>query len=490
MIVLVVLYKGVSPTSAQEEERQIENTIPKHVPLDLKIKKEKEQAWKDLKNEKWASDFELEIKNNGEKPIYTFYLLLYFDVPTDFETELIAPIYYGRPEISDPRAKPTEEDVPIKPGESMIFKIHPNILLSWDKGRREKGWRLPTKVRIKFWSVTFGDGTGLMFNEGVPYPTRKPRAKTSQRQRSAPRARDKHEAVDWRPLRVDRFNDLPAALLPVNHFRESSEWAATDPEVQMSECESPCEPRIAHFWTKCHGCPTQNDPAYDESGACATLSVRSFTWTIPETGVEYLCSTPDNVHLCESEPPPLPPLPGPHTPIVIDVSGNGFNLTNASDGVAFDLDGNGVAENLSWTAAGSDDAWLALDRNGNGSIESGRELFGNFTPQPTTTTPNGFIALAEYDKSANGGNSNGVIDSRDAIFSNLRLLRDTNHNGVSEPSELHRLVELGVESISLDYKLSKKTDQHGNQFRYRAKAGDSKHAKVQRWVWDVFLTTQ
>jgi hypothetical protein len=196
----VLLFKGASgpihaqQSAASQQERQIENTLPKHVPLDIKIRKEKEQAWKDLKNEKWARDFELEIKNTGEKPIYTFYLLVFFDVPTDFETELIAPIYYGRPEISDPRSKPTDDDVPIKPGESMIFKIHPNILLAWDKGYREKGWRLPNKVRIKLGSVTFGDGTGLMFDKGVPYPS----PNTPQRKPLASRTRGKHEAVGWR----------------------------------------------------------------------------------------------------------------------------------------------------------------------------------------------------------------------------------------------------------------------------------------------------
>jgi hypothetical protein len=140
---------------------------------------------------------------------------------------------------------------------------------------------------------------------------------------------------------------------------------------------------------------------------------------------------------------------------------------------------------IAWTAPDSDDAFLALDRNGNGVIDDGAELFGDITAQPASWAPNGFRALAALDN-----NTDGLIDKDDSSFNDLLLWQDTNHNGISEAEELQKLKNSGLRVISLDYKSARRQDQYGNQFRYRAKVKDSRNAQNGRWAWDVFLATR
>jgi hypothetical protein len=190
---------------------------------------------------------------------------------------------------------------------------------------------------------------------------------------------------------------------------------------------------------------------------------------------------------------------GDTSPIIIDTEGEGFHLTSSANGVLFDIRGDGHPVQISWTAPGSHNAFLALDRNGDGHITSGKELFGNFTLQPVSGNPNGFLALAEFDKPENGGNGDGVIDDQDRIFPQLVLWIDENHDGISQPNEIHTLPELGIHSLSVNYFESRRNDEFGNQFRYKARVNpdrsrrDSRDETLSgepgRWAYDVFLTS-
>lgn len=209
------------------------------------------------------------------------------------------------------------------------------------------------------------------------------------------------------------------------------------------------------------------------------------------TPTPQTCSNPCDFQMegCEGYYDPINCGP---SPIIIDVEGGGFNLTDASNGVNFDIIPGGLVERLGWTEPNSDSAFLFLDGNENGVVDNGAELFGNFTPQPASDSPNGFLALAVYDQPGFfGGNGDGLIDSRDEVFFRLRLWQDRNHNGISETEELHTLSELGVESISLDYRESRRRDRYGNTFRYRAKVElrNRRGRLVERWAYDVFFVT-
>lgn len=189
---------------------------------------------------------------------------------------------------------------------------------------------------------------------------------------------------------------------------------------------------------------------------------------------------------------------GGTSPIIIDTEGEGFHLTSADAGVTFDMSGAGHPFQIAWTDAHYHNAFLALP-GADGLIHNGKELFGNFTPQPPSNNPNGFIALAQYDKRENGGNEDGIIDERDEVFSRLRLWIDENHDGICQPGELHRLPELGVYSLALNYNESRRTDQFGNQFRYKARVNpgerrdprdETPSGEPGRWTYDIFFVTK
>jgi hypothetical protein len=180
-----------------------------------------------------------------------------------------------------------------------------------------------------------------------------------------------------------------------------------------------------------------------------------------------------------------------HSPIIIDLEGSGFHLSSIAAGVPFKVFPDVEQRYMvAWPTASSGNAWLVLDRNGDGLIDDFSEMFGNLTPQPNPPAGqerNGFLALAVFDRPENGGNNDGWISEDDDVFTRLRVWQDLNHDGISQPKELSTLREVGIKAISLSYTLSSNTDQFGNVFRYRGIVRDDHGSEVSKVIYDVLV---
>ena len=146
-----------------------------------------------------------------------------------------------------------------------------------------------------------------------------------------------------------------------------------------------------------------------------------------------------------------------------------YRLTTPSGGVRFDVDGDGVAEQTAWIENVYEVAFLAIDLNGNGTIDSGKELVGG---QMFAQTPHAIAALerlAPLQATTEGTvarHNPGFLDDSDAIWSKLLLWHDLNRNGRSEPEELRPIGDV-LKKIGMGYSRWNKTDDRGNLLAWR-----------------------
>jgi hypothetical protein len=190
------------------------------------------------------------------------------------------------------------------------------------------------------------------------------------------------------------------------------------------------------------------------------------------------------------EPPPRPEVPKENCPVLLDLNQDGVHLSGPDPGVHFDIDADGIQDEIAWTAAGGDDAFLCWDRNRNGIIDDGRELFGYATPLTTGGPAKvGYRALAELDQPAYGGNGDGKIDADDLAFRELCAWGDVNRDGISQPAEIHTLGEVGVVALRYNYRTIHLRDAFGNLFRYVSSADMlSSSGAVRSWpTFDVIF---
>ncbi len=235
--------------------------------------------------------------------------------------------------------------------------------------------------------------------------------------------------------------------------------------------------------------PVNEDPDGDNDGYPMSVDCRDDLWDV-YPGAPISCwGSPSGYDDANCANGPDWGELGCTSPLLIDVAGDGFDLTSLASGVQFDLNSDGIREQLSWTSQSADESWLTLDRNANGTVDDGTELFGSFTPQPTSVAQNGFAALAVFDHADAGGNADGWIDAQDVIFSQLRLWRDFNHDGISQLEEFQSLSSAGLVRLSLDYKEARRRDRWGNGFRYRSKVVSGDASKMGVYAYDVYLLT-
>ncbi|TBV04491.1 calcium-binding protein [Stutzerimonas kirkiae] len=147
------------------------------------------------------------------------------------------------------------------------------------------------------------------------------------------------------------------------------------------------------------------------------------------------------------------------SPLILDLDGDGVETLSLSQKIYFDHDDNGFSESTGWV--GRDDGLLVWDRDGDGKITNGKELFGSYSELPNGNIANhGFSALVSLDS-----NKDDKIDSSDEAFHKLRVWRDLNSNASVDEGELVSLDELGIKSLSTTYSNSSFIDENGNQHR-------------------------
>ncbi len=298
-------------TSPQKEERQLEDEIPKHVPIKIKIKKEKEAGFKDLSNERWAREFEVELTNTGTKPIYFLYLYVVTDVKAATGFRIVFPLTHGRSELGDIKTKPEPTDVPIQPGETVSLKIHSGQLDAWDVARQKENRPFPKRLQVTFQILSFGDATGYFGTGATPIPSTPPEEElgvclpASQRdafgwQRAPPGSQLSKQVA---------FN-LPAALEPVKFLGgEDSDVPASNLFPIQTCCSgSNCAILKPSTGNVCVNCPIQNRPGIttcdDPAKVCGTTVSDYIECFLPK-GQTYECQT-IQVLSCGASPTPSP----------------------------------------------------------------------------------------------------------------------------------------------------------------------------------------
>jgi hypothetical protein len=271
---------GVKPTAQEiaaqlpQVERALDDQIPKHLPIKIKVK--------NLKSEKWVRDFELEITNTSDKPIYHLRMSVSLpDVITENNRNLGFPLRYGRSALNSFSVPIEPDDVPIKPGESYTLKIPEQLQLGWESLVKRRGLAKeePRKIKFTFQNLNFGDGTGFRFPSGIPFNIHQRRRELMQRESerktlNASLFDPPPRSSDQSPLSSTLF--LPATFLPVNFSPAKTSEPASGGTMSSSDICCPgssCQSLREEIVYCCAEIiKAVNSPCSDPAGSCTTYT--------------------------------------------------------------------------------------------------------------------------------------------------------------------------------------------------------------------------
>lgn len=170
-IVLFVSLGLVQSATQESTKRLFENKIPPHVPLKIKIKKEKEEKALDFNNKNWCRDIEIEVTNTSDKPIYFLSLNVEMpDLPQDRPgVNRVFILSYGRGDFIEQNTKPIPEDIPIEPKATYTFVLDENEMGGYEKWRTRNNAKDPMKLEIWLNHLSYGDVTGFTTLGALPF---------------------------------------------------------------------------------------------------------------------------------------------------------------------------------------------------------------------------------------------------------------------------------------------------------------------------------
>ena len=160
LISLFILVPVASEQSVWGQLGEIENQIPKNVPIKVEFKNQE--------SENWVHDLEIIVTNTGKKPVHFLFLSLTLDVKAENGNVLGFALLYGNGDLYSTETEAKAEDIAVAPNASYTFKINQNSALGWNLRKAEGNFIEPQKGFLSLGFINYGDGSGHL-GGGTPF---------------------------------------------------------------------------------------------------------------------------------------------------------------------------------------------------------------------------------------------------------------------------------------------------------------------------------